>query len=152
MLNCICTAIHNLQFFAKGLSKMIIDRQLPRVIIDQRQCFSEAGLKGIADFSAESVQYAYQKAAEGIDQIVYEGNRMAMIENDMPDAVSEIAFEKGLEYKDWTIDIIPKSRPKIEIEGHLNIDWEAEKLNSYKENYQSYKTGPTTGNTVDTQK
>ena len=126
-----------------------IDRQLPKVIIDQYQCFAEAGLKNNADLAADSVAYAYSKGAEGIDTIVSEGNRMGAIETGNFDVITDIAFESGLEEKDWNIDLMPKSRPKIEVEGHLNIEYEMGKVNFYKESMLEYKYRASMGGLVD---
>lgn len=129
--------------------KVQIDRQLPKVIIDQYQCFAEAGLKNNADFGADSVAYAYSKGAEGIDTIVSEGNRMGAIETGNLDVITDIAFESGLEEKEFNVDIIPKSRPKIEVEGHLNIEYEMGKVNFYKESMLEYKYKASMGGLVD---
>ena len=126
-----------------------IDRQLPKVIIDQYQCFAEAGLKNNADFAADSVSYAYSKGAEGINTIVSEGNRMGAIETGNFDVITDIAFESGLEEKEFNVDIIPKSRPKIEVEGRLNIEYEMGKVNFYKESMLEYKYKASMGGLVD---
>lgn len=125
--------------------KVYIDRKLPKVTIDQYECFAEAGLKNNADFSKEYVEYSKSKASEAIEQIVYEGDRMAMIENRMPDAIPEIAFENSIKEKDWNMNMIPESRPKIDIDGYLNLEWEMGKLNFYKESVLNYKMGNETG-------
>lgn len=129
--------------------QLYIDRKLPKVRIDQSQCFAESGLKNPIDATADIVADAYVKAREGIGRIVDEGNRMAMIENDMPDAVPEIAFENSFEEKELTLDCMPKSRPKIEVDGHLKIEWEMGKVNFSKESVLEYKYRATNGGLVD---
>lgn len=130
--------------------KVYIDRELPKVIVDQYECFAEAGLKNNTDLSREFVEYARSQFLAGVDKIVSEGNRMARIENRMPDAIPEIAFDNAMENKDWNIDIIPKSRPKIDVKGHLNLEWEMGKLNFYKESVLNYKKGNELGNYINT--
>ncbi|WP_077369562.1 DUF6470 family protein [Anaerosalibacter sp. Marseille-P3206] len=129
--------------------KVQIDRQLPRVTIDQYQCFAEAGLKNAKDFTADSVSYAYSKAAEGIDTIVSEGNAMGAIETGNFNIITDTAFDSGLGQKEFNVDIIPKSRPKIEVEGHLNIEYEMGKVNFYKESMLEQKYKTTMGGLVD---
>lgn len=119
--------------------KVQIDGQIPRVKIDQYECFKEAGLKNNADFSADSVAYAYKKGMEGIGIIVDEGNRLQAIENGNFDVIYDIAFESGLEEVDFNVDIIPKSRPKVKVEGNLNIEYGMGKVNFYKESMLKYK-------------
>lgn len=105
--------------------KMQIDRKLPRVIIDQYQCFAEAGLKNIFDLTREYAQMGKQKALEAIANINQEGDRTADICSGIPEAIPEIAQSKiGSDEKEFNIDTIPKSRPRIDVEGHLNIAWE----------------------------
>lgn len=128
--------------------KVYIDRELPKVIVDQYECFAEAGLKNNTDLSREFVEYARSQFLAGVDKIVSEGNRMARIENRMPDAIPEIAFDNAMENKDWNIDIIPKSRPKIDVKGHLNLEWKMGKLNFYKESVLNYKKGNELGNYI----
>lgn len=128
--------------------KVYIDRELPKVIVDQYECFAEAGLKNNTDLSREFVEYARSQFLAGVDKIVSEGNRMARIENRMPDAIPEIAFDNAMENKDWNIDIIPKSRPKIDVKGHLNLEWEMGKLNFYKESVLNYKKGNELGSYI----
>ena len=119
--------------------KVQINRQMPRVKIDQYECFRDAGLKNNADFSADSAAYSYKRGMEGIGNIVDEGNRLQAIENGNFDVICDIAFESGLEEVDYNVDIIPKSRPKIEVEGSLNIEYEMGKVNFYKESMLEYK-------------
>ena len=128
--------------------KVYIDRQLPKVTIDQYECFAEAGLKNNTDFAKECVEYTNSLLSVGIDRIVSEGNRMASIEKRMPDAIPEIAFDNTFDNKDWNIDIMPKSMPKIDVEGYLNLEWEMGKLNFYKESVLNYKKGNEVGNSI----
>lgn len=108
---------------------MIVDRQLPRVLIDQSQQFSEAGLKKWHELIDEYVQLGRQQALKGIARIVEDGNRMAQIQRKMPEAIPELALKNSTPPKvEVNFDMIPKTRPKIEVEGYLNIDWQLGKV------------------------
>lgn len=105
--------------------QMIIDRELPKVLIDQSQPFSEAGRKSWAEFAAEYAQLGRQQALESIGRIVEDGNRMAQIQNRMPDAIPEIALKNSTpKQHEFDFALMPTSRPKIEVTGYLNIDWQ----------------------------
>lgn len=104
---------------------MIVDRQLPRVLIDQSQQFSEAGLKKWYELIDEYAQLGRQQAMNGIARIVEDGNRMAQIQRKMPPAIPELVLKNSTSPKlDFNFTMIPKTRPKIEVEGYLNIDWQ----------------------------
>lgn len=106
-------------------TKMNVDRKLPMVIIDQHQCFAEAGLKSVFELTREYAQMGRQKVLEAIANMNQEGDRLSDIRENMPPAIPEIAKSKiGGEEKQFNIDTIPKSRPKIDVEGYLNISWE----------------------------
>ena len=88
-----------------------------KVRIDQSQCFSESGLKRVFELSDELAARARQAVLEGIAAVAVEGNRMSMIEN-KSNAVVEIALDKTFTPPaDFNVDLMPKSRPKIEFEG-----------------------------------
>lgn len=117
------------------MPKVKIESEKPKVIIDQYQCFAESGLKNYLDLTKEAARLGYQKVLEGITRIVEDGNRMAQIENGMPPAIPELAEKNAWEELDYNIDVIPKSRPKIDVKGSLKIDWELGKANiDYKIN------------------
>jgi len=106
-------------------AQMIVDRQLPKVLIDQSQPFAEAGRKPWSQVAAEYAQMGRQQAIEGIARIVDDGNRMAMIQRKMPEAIPEIALKNSTpKQHEFNFGMIPTSRPRIEVTGHLNIDWQ----------------------------
>ena len=105
--------------------KLKIRREAPRVIIDQYQCFAEAGLKNYIDLTKEYADLGHQYAMEGIARRVEDGNRMAMIQKNMPDAIPELAEKNAWDPQaEFNMGTIPRSRPKIDVEGSLDIDWE----------------------------
>ncbi len=103
--------------------KVEIKNDLPKVKIDQYQCFAEAGLKNFSDLNKEGAQLARQAAMEGIARRVRQGNELAAIEtktDPIPSQAEENAFE--LFNKEFNFDLVPKSRPKIElIRGKADI-------------------------------
>ncbi|ABY95419.1 MULTISPECIES: DUF6470 family protein [Thermoanaerobacter] len=104
-------------------AKMEIDQKLPQVHIDQYQCFYESGLKSIFDLVHDEAQMSKQIALEAIGKIAEEGRFLASIENHQ-NAIAELA-KKAMEHEvTFTIDLMPKSRPKIWFEGYLKISWE----------------------------
>lgn len=93
-----------------------------RVKIDQSQCFSEAGLKGIFELNRDIAQEGRQAVLEGIAQMVADGNTMAAIQH-KSEAVVELAVEKSLPLPaDFNITFIPRSRPLIEVEGGVSFN------------------------------
>ena len=113
------------QFIRQIKPQMIIDRELPKVLIDQSQPFAEAGRKPWSQVAAEYAQMGRQQALEGIGRIVDDGNRMAMIQRKMPAAIPELALKNSrTKQHEFNFGMIPTSRPKIEVTGHLNIDWQ----------------------------
>lgn len=113
--------------------QMMIDRELPKVLIDQSQPFAEAGRKPWSQVAEEYAQLGRQQALEGIARIVDDGNRMAMIQRKMPSAIPEIAFNNSMSKQhEFNFAMIPTSRPKIEVTGHLDIQW---KLGGVEYNY-----------------
>lgn len=116
--------------------KVYIKSEPIRVLIDQSQCFSEAGLKNNTDLLDDLVQRSKQAAVEGIGRVVSEGNILASIEN-KSNAIADIALNNSIQTIDFNIDFIPKSRPKFEVvggtvditvdEGYVNIKSSANK-------------------------
>jgi hypothetical protein len=107
-------------------SQMHIDKELPKVIIDQYQCFAEAGLKNNTDFRREYSQLNYKSFMDGIANYNQEGDMLAQIEkpgNPLPAIAENRAFPRY----DFNIDFIPKSRPKIDVTGYINISWDIQK-------------------------
>lgn len=96
----------------------------PRIIIDQYQCFAESGRKNSIDLSIDNSQYAKQRVIEGIRRRVEDGNRLANIKKGMPSAIAELATKNyhGPQ-KEFNMVTMPKSRPKIDVTGYINIKW-----------------------------
>ena len=112
------------------MPKAIIRSEKPKVIIDQYQCFAESGLKNVMDLTREAAQLGRQAAMQAIARIAEDGNRLAQVENKMPDAIPELA-EKNAWAPERVYDIatMPMSRPKIDVVGSIDIQWEMGKVN-----------------------
>ncbi|MFZ5945236.1 MAG: DUF6470 family protein [Bacillota bacterium] len=111
------------QIIRQPKAEMHIDQELPKVLIDQYQCFAEAGLKKPLDLLKEVSQYTYKKIMENIAAKCQEGDMLAQIEKG-GNPLKEIARQSSFPQYDFNIDFIPKSKPKIEVTGYLNIKWE----------------------------
>ncbi len=103
---------------------MKIERKLPKLSIDQTQCFNESGLKTplllAKDFYAESVQ----KGLNNIARTVNDSKKFLHIE-DGGNPSKEIAVELNTpDYKGMTMVAMPKSRPKVRFEpSSIDIKW-----------------------------
>ncbi len=89
-----------------------------KVLIDQTQCFAEAGLKNIQGMIDENTSISKQKMMESIGKIVEQGNELADIAsgNDPIPAQAEYnAFDQFI--REWNFDLIPKSRPEFKVTG-----------------------------------
>lgn len=106
-------------------TELVIDRTLPRVLIDQSACFKECGLKNPVELTAEMAEIARQNILKYMGRTAQEGDRLARVDNPA-DAVAEIARARMEQARaaDWTFTMIPQSRPKIEVIGDLKIDWQ----------------------------
>lgn len=97
----------------------------PQLTIDQTQPFAEAGLKNLRAFMSESVSYARQRVAQGIDRIVSQGNEMKEIHTGVdPIPVQAISNAYEMFEKTFNFAMIPQSRPKIDVTlGNVNIQF-----------------------------
>lgn len=100
-----------------------IEYSLPEITIDQSQCFSEAGRKGIADFAEENASFAVSKMLESIGRIAEQGNALTDIQFGGNPIVDQSYYNAYDQFEhEFNMATIPKSRPKIEvIEGSLDI-------------------------------
>jgi hypothetical protein len=104
-------------------AKVNIETDLPKVLIDQYQCFAEAGLKNIEDFTKETSEFAKQKLFSFIAKKCSDGRTLANIENGK-DGVAVIAERDFIQLKQFGFGLVPKSRPKIEVTGGVRIQAE----------------------------
>lgn len=104
-------------------AKVNITTENPRVLIDQYQCFAEAGLKGNYDFTKEAAQLAYRQVMSFIGETARDGNTLAAIEKG-GNPIADIAVRRAYPQKEFGLDFIPKSRPEIEVTGSIDIQWD----------------------------
>lgn len=99
--------------------KIDIRTELPRVIIDQYECFATSGLMGPIDLTRQEGQRGMQQAVTYTGKIAGDGDSMAAIENPdpMPDIVERDAFPEH----EFGLDYMPKARPKITVTGGVQI-------------------------------
>jgi len=101
-------------------AKVYIDAELPKVKIDQYQCFAESGLKNYADLTKEMAELANKRALEYIAKLAEDGDMLAAIENG-GNPFAEIAERDAFPEKEFGMVTMPRSRPKIDVEGSLTI-------------------------------
>ena len=116
------TRIAKLELHQKH-AKVNITSEKPKVIIDQYQCFAEAGLKNNGDFIREAAQRGYQQVMDYIGQTAQDGNSLAAIEKG-GNPIAAIAARKFSPEKSFGLAFIPQSRPKIDVTGRLDIQWD----------------------------
>jgi hypothetical protein len=86
------------------------------VMIDQYQCFAEAGLKNNLDLAREQAQKGYQNLINYIGTEARNGDAMAKI-GYHANIMINIAKNESVTRHEFGIGTIPKSRPKIEVVG-----------------------------------
>jgi hypothetical protein len=104
-------------------AKVNIRTEKPRVLIDQYECFAEEGLKNNYDFTKEAAQRGYQQAMEFIGKTAQDGYTLAAIENG-GNPIAAIAKRDSSPQKEFVLAIIPRSRPKIDVTGNVDIQWD----------------------------
>ncbi len=104
-------------------TRINISTEKPRVLIDQSQCFAEAGLKSSRELSREAAQRGYQQVMKFIGQTASDGYALAEIEKG-GNPITSIAVRRAYPQRQFGLDFIPKSRPKIEVTGSVNTKWD----------------------------
>lgn len=104
-------------------ARVEVESTLPKIQIDQRQCFSESGLKGILELTAENAANSVSEMYASIGRIAEQGNALTEIQNGgnvIADQAYYNAYDQFL--KDYNLVTMPKSRPKITLqEGAINL-------------------------------
>lgn len=109
----------NLQLSHKE-AKLDIRTELPRVKIDQYECFATSGLMGPIDLTRQEGQRAMQQALAYAAKVAGDGDAMAAIENPgnpLPGIVERDAYP----VHEFGLDYMPKARPKITVTGGVQI-------------------------------
>lgn len=102
-----------------------IDTKLPRVIIDQTECFNTSGLKNNTALIDTAANEAKQNALQYIETTVGDGHTFAAIENPgtTGEIVAQIATRNMFQEHEFGLVSMPSARPRIEVTGSINIDF-----------------------------
>jgi len=103
-------------------ARLEIKTEQPRVLIDQTQCFAEAGRKSLFELSLENTAISRQRILEAIGRLAQDGDLLMRIENGF-DAIPTIAEQNAWPEIDYNLGLIPQSRPKIDVMGSLEINF-----------------------------
>lgn len=111
---------------------VIVDSDPAKITIDQSQCFSESGLKGIVDFMADAVSFAKSQMFQSMGRIAEQGNALTDIhlsKTAIGDQGMYNAYDQFI--YDYNMETMPKSRPVINIiEGNLDIQVREGQINN----------------------
>ncbi len=93
-----------------------IDTELPILMIDQSQCFAEAGLKNNIDQAREHAQRGYENAMKYIAKEARDGDAMAKIGH-KANIMLDIIRRDSITTHEFGLGSMPKSRPTVELRG-----------------------------------
>lgn len=103
----------------------------PKITIDQKQCFSESGLKGILELSLENASKASGLMYESVGRIAEQGNALTDIHlggNPIADQAYYNAYDQF--QNEFNMVTMPRTRPDIKlIRGHVNINFKGGTVN-----------------------
>jgi hypothetical protein len=102
-------------------AKINLRTEKPKVLIDQYECFAEEGLKNNYDLTKEAAQKGYQQALDFIAKTAEDGKTLAAIEHG-GNPVADIAKRDSFPEHELILNTIPRSRPRITVEGDLKIE------------------------------
>lgn len=102
-------------------AKLNIRTELPRVTIDQYECFASAGLKNNFDQIKDLSQRAYQHIMEFIGQTSGDGRLLAAIENG-GNPIAAIAKRDSFPEQVIGLGFIPEARPEFDVTGDFKIE------------------------------
>ncbi|MGE5328919.1 MAG: DUF6470 family protein [Deltaproteobacteria bacterium] len=119
----------------QSFAQVQIQKELPKVLIDQHDCFATSGLKNNEEILAEAAAAANQQAAEYTIRKAQDGDQMTNIRY-RGNVIADIARRDSFEQHEFNIDNIPKARPRIEVQGYLKVNFnEGEVSNTVEEGY-----------------
>ena len=103
------------------LPRVEVQKEQISIRIDQSQCFDEAGLKGITALGDDIENRSEVAVLQGIERIAAEGDMLGAIEN-KGNPIPEIAYNNLFDKVDYNIELMPRSKPKIDfVGGNLDI-------------------------------
>ncbi len=101
-------------------AKVDIHTELPRVEIDQYECFATSGLMGNMDLTRTAAQEAKQNALAYTSKTARNGDRIGAIKN--PNPIPDIVLEDAHPVHEFGLDCMPKARPVITVKGGIQIN------------------------------
>ncbi|WP_024832776.1 DUF6470 family protein [Ruminiclostridium josui] len=104
-----------------------IKTELPRVLIDQYECFAEEGLKNNYDLLKEQSGYAYRHVMEYIARVAQDGDAMAKIGR-KANIMIDIAQRNSVTTHEFGMVTMPMARPKIDYVGGT-VEFDPEPIN-----------------------
>lgn len=107
--------------FVQKHAKVNIHTEHTKVQIDSYEARASAGLKNNGDIIREAAQRGHQQAIACIGQIASDGNRLAAIEKG-GSPIAEMAVRDAYPQKEFGLDYIPKTGPKITVTGGVEYD------------------------------
>lgn len=103
-------------------SRINIRAEAATLEIDQTRCFEEIGLYKTGPLAQKVFADSKNKVLQGIKKMAIEGNTLARIEKN-PQAIPNLAKSNFNKSKDYTVGMIPKSPPEINIQrGEFQVD------------------------------
>lgn len=98
-----------------------IHTELPKVEIDQSECFASEGLKGSSDFMREVAQRGNQQALEFIGKVAKDGDMLSDIGKG-GNAIVAIAMRDSNPQHEFGIVCMPSVRPQITVTGEISFN------------------------------
>lgn len=105
-------------------AKINIKTDLPKIEIDQYECFASSGLKNNGDMIKAAAQKGYQQVMSFIEKTASDGQRLAAIQNG-GNAIVEIAKRDAFADVDAGYGYSPSPGPRITVRGGVKFDPEA---------------------------
>jgi len=91
--------------------KIDMEQPLPRVQIDQTQCWADRGLRNLSDFAAYSVEISWEAFRKNLDERVAQGNRVAAMDGT---TIADLVAESTGEGAEINVAAVPSRRPRME--------------------------------------
>src|SRR5690625_132359 len=114
----------------KKAPEVFIDIDYPTVEIDQSAAKEELGVLGIYSFARDRRHVAQMNLHTAIANWVQAGDRLREIETGI--TVGQLIKEQGAyKWPELTIEARPKTRPKIKVNGQLDIEVMAGEVKLY---------------------
>ncbi|MDD2573917.1 MAG: DUF6470 family protein [Bacillota bacterium] len=106
-----------------SMPRVRIDIQHGQVTIDQKQCFCEVGLKTADIFAKDMAQKSRSEGFKAIAAIAQKGDTLARVDKN-PKAIPVLAKSAMVKRADYTVEALPKSRPRINFSSGIEINWD----------------------------